>query len=120
MDKISINQLVLVSQFLEKHVKNAIDIKTAFKWNKLGKAIADDVLFFRTRYTELFQKYGEEKDGNYQILPEHIEAYNEEMSKLLALEVDLPAIRFSLEEFSGLLISPEELLPLMPFIEENE
>lgn len=118
MAKVLLSTLVPVSLFLEQHMQNKIPVKTAFKWNKMGRAIAEDVQFFRTRYTELFQKYGKEENGTYTILPENVDKYNEEMKELLEVEVEAPEIKFTLDEFEGLEITPEELLPLMNFIEE--
>ena len=50
-------------------------------------------------------------------MPEKIDECRKQIYELENLDIEVPNIKFKIEEFEGLALSMTELNPLMPFIE---
>lgn len=124
--KVTVNDVVCFSQFLEKYKDKELSFRTAYKFNKFAKAIETDVNFFREKYTEVVNKYAEHEEdgkiktnnGNIMIKTDCLQQYNKEVTELLSMEVEVEDMTFSIDELENLEVSIEALKPLMPFIEE--
>lgn len=105
-----------------------LPIKTSYKIMKLIEFFESEAEFYQTEFNAIIEEYGEKgEDGNYQITEDGaaikiVEGREEECNKaLVALQnvhCDLPEIKFELDEFEGVEITPENLSVMMPFIEE--
>ena len=105
-----------------------LPFKTAYKLSKLAKAIEDEVAFYREKMNELINEYGQKDgDGNLVFIdngqgialkPETQAECHQKIAELENLDIELPDIKFSVEEFADTSLSLEELQPILPFIED--
>ena len=105
-----------------------LSFKTAYKLSKLAKAIEDEVAFYREKMNELINEYGQkDEDGNLVFIdngrsialkPETQAECHQKIAELENLDIELPDIKFSVEEFADTTLSLEELQPILPFIED--
>lgn len=119
---ITINDVLALSNFIERHRNDQMSMKTAFKLNKLATFLAPDLELFRSKYSELVQQYGEsnEEEGvtTFSVRKEFVDEFVTKVNELSAVEVDAPNVKFSLDELENFTCTFEEARPLMPFIED--
>lgn len=107
---------------------NPLSFKTAHKLTKLSKAVDEEIGFFRDKMTELIEQYAQKDDeGNYvyinderdiAIIPEKIQECQAKIRELETMEIELPNITFSVDEFENTTLTVDELQPILPFIED--
>ena len=126
--KIKIEQLTNFSSFFSKIKSQKLPFKTSYHLSLLSTEIEKHTSFYQEQFRNLIFEYSE-KDENGNPLPTEdgngiklvketlIEAHSK-LAELSALEAELPDTKFSLEEFNGVELSPEEMLAIIPFIEE--
>ena len=115
---ITINDMLAVSNFLDKFKDSKMSFKTAFKCNKFANNLAYDMEFFRTKYKELITKYGEETENGLQIKKEFTDDFNSAANELAKTEIEIDDIYFTIEELADCEMTISELRPLMKFIRE--
>lgn len=105
-----------------------LSMKTAYKLAQLNKAIQGEVDFYREKFQALAWEYGQ-VDESGQLIPTadgtgitlkpgtEPECYAA-LQELENLEVTLPDIKFSLDEFASIKLTTAEIEPILPFIEE--
>lgn len=123
-----IYQIIQFSSFLNVVRTPKLPFKTAYKLSKLSKAIEDEVAFYREKMQELINEYGQkDEDGNLIFIdngqsialkPETQAECYAKIAELEALDIELPDIKFSVDEFADTTLSLEELQPILPFIED--
>jgi predicted transposase YdaD len=105
-----------------------LSIKTAYRLARLAKVIEEEVQFYREKFQAILQEYGE-KNENGQLVPTEDgsgvkliqgmeEACFSAIHDLQELEVTLPDIKFSLEEFGDMELTTNDIGSILPFIEE--
>lgn len=112
--------------FLNAHLGDKVNIRLAYKMNKLGKLLDNETQFFR----EAIQKETFEcalkdengnpiiSNGNYRLQPEKIEEYNSKLTEILTTEITIEDISFTLDELAPIEISMSELNSFEKFIQE--
>lgn len=105
-----------------------INIKTAYKLAKLRSKLQEEADFFTSRLQAIVQKYGElDEDGNLvytdsgngiKIRDGALADCQAEVDELEAIEVELPNIKFNLDEFDAFNMSLAQVEALYDFIEE--
>jgi hypothetical protein len=106
----------------------SLPFKTAHKLAKLSKAVEEEIGFYREKMAELIEQYAQrDNDGNYvyindgrdiAIVPERIQECQSKIHELETMEIELPNITFSVEEFENTTLTVDELQPILPFIED--
>lgn len=104
-------------------------IRTAYKMAKLITKLESDVNFYRTKFSEILDEYCLRDDnGNYVMVDDGLaykiqEGREQEcqsrISELDNLQIELPDIKFTLDELDYLSLTPEEVREIMVFIEEQ-
>ena len=105
-----------------------IPLKGAYKLNKIKKAIEKETEFYSEKFQEIIDKYAKkDKDGNLvfsddqnQILINDgmVEECNKAIEDLQNLEVQIENYNFTIDDLGeNLQCTPDELEPLMPFME---
>ena len=115
---ITINDMLAVSNFLDKFKDSKMSFKTAFKCNKLANSLKYDMEFFRTKYKDIVNKYSEETENGLQIKKEFTNEFNSAASELATTEIEIDDIYFTIEELANCEMTISELRPLMKFIKE--
>ena len=104
-----------------------ISSKLAYKIMKLCKSIAIEEEFYNSKRNEIINEYAAKdesgqvivsKDGMITIEPDKIEEANAAVAELNNIEVDMPNVRFRLEELEELKLSVADMFVLDAFIEE--
>ena len=121
-----IKQLVQITQVLEKFVNEKLSIKFSYKIMKFLKATEADMTFYKEKLTKIIEEYGERAedgsikmiDNNFKIKENEIENFNKAYFELEEIEIELPNIKFNLNELEEIKISPAELYILDNLIEE--
>lgn len=121
-----IKQLVQITQVLERFVNKKLSIKLSYKIMKFLKATEADMTFYKEKLTKIIEEYGERAedgsikmiDNNFKIKENEIENFNKAYFELEEIEIELPNIKFNLNELEEIKISPAELYILDNLIEE--
>ena len=124
--KLQLQTILNFSQFYSLTVSRNLPIKTAYKLSKLSTAVENEITFYQTKFREILNEYCLVDDnGNYvptedgqgfKIQPGKEIECNQAMADLHNLEIELPDITFSIDEFDGLELRIQDLNGIMPFI----
>ena len=104
-----------------------LSIKTAFGLTQLAKVAQEHSAFYREQFTNIINIYAKtDENGNIiqtednngiQIKEGAQQECFARLTELDLLEVELPDIKFHLEDFENVGLSPEDLEILIPFLE---
>lgn len=112
-----------------KKVKNQPhSFKVAYKLAKLSEAIEKEITFYQTELQKLLAQYAQiDNSGNYiptadgqgvMLKPETSAECNARLTELMSLEVEIPDVEFTFEDFEKIELTVDELRPIMMFIKE--
>lgn len=123
-----ISTILTFSYFLNAVRSPKLSFATAYKLSKLTSAIETELAFYREKMQEIAHEYALRDDGgnfvysqdglSIIIKPEAQLECRQKITELENLEVELPNIKFSVEEFADTTLSLDELQPILPFIED--
>lgn len=113
--------------FFTKVKSQKLSFKVSYKLTLLSKEIQTHIDFYEESFRNLLGEYAKKdengnfvhtSDGQGVLLKEETtnEAYTK-LAELRELDVELSDTKFSLDDFDGIEISPEEIMLIMPFIE---
>lgn len=125
-----------ISQVMEFHAvystlkEQEMPIKLAYRLNQIEEICEKKVVFYETKMRDIITRYSEkDNDGkpvflednkSIKISPEHVQECTEKIQELAELDVDLPDIKFTLDQLDELKLSISEVKALMPFINEED
>ena len=123
-----LSSILSFPNFYNQIRSNPLPFKTAHKLSKLSKAIEEEIGFYREKMTELIEKYARKDDeGNYiyindgrdiALKPETMIECQTKIIELESMDIELPNITFSVDEFENTTLTVDELQPILPFIED--
>lgn len=124
--KININELVQIGNLCEKFSNRVVSARLAYKLAKLSKAISEDINFYQEKYIEYLEKFGERDEngdfisnkGNIKIISGLEQECKEKFNELNSIEVEIPNIKFSLEELEQLNMTMKDMLVFDLFVDE--
>lgn len=126
--QLKMQDLLGFTNFHETVKDKKIPIKTAYKLAKLSNAIEKEVVFYQEKLKEIIMEYAElnsdgvptqTEDGQgIKIQKGREEECTKAIVDLQEIEVNLPDIVFTLEEFNDLELTFVELGYALPFISE--
>lgn len=116
--------LVKAEGVIESLSHEKVDINLSYKMMKFLKAAGDDVNFYKSKVSEIIEKYAvrdEENniisDGiNVQFDTNKQEELDKEIRELNTKEIEVPQIHFTLTELQGLKLSAVDMMNLEQFI----
>ena len=118
---ITIAQLKNAEPVLSKLMNQPLQVKTSFRFTKIIESVSKDLENFEKHRMQLFNKYGEQQpDNSSTISAGNIELFNQEMTSLLQETVEIPEIKFSLEDLGDIQISPADLMFFTPWLTDTE
>lgn len=106
---------------LSKILNLKLPIKVAYKISKLVNRMQPDLKIYEEQRTKLVKELGElvdEKTDSWRVKAENSEKFNEEIKKVLDVEVDLnfgpgkELEKIKIEDLGALAIEPRELISL--------
>ena len=119
--------IIDLPSFFTKVRTQKLPFKTAYKVTLFSQEVQKHIDFYQESFRNLLQEYGK-KDENGNLMPTEDgqgvllieetmnEAY-QKLAELRELDVELPDTKFSVDDFGGIEMSPEEMIIVMPFIE---
>lgn len=123
------SQIIHFNLFYQEVKSTKIPVKTAYKLNKLINAINEHAAFYQEQILNLLKDHAEkDTEGEYiytndnigvKIKKESQQEFAEKANELLALDVELPDITFSIEEFGDIELSMEVFNIITPFLNEE-
>ena len=125
--QITMNDMAAINQVLNEHRNDKMPIKTAYKFNKLLTSFESDFKFFQEKYREILFKYCNKNEdgslfindsGDFIVEKENTEKYTADMTDLLSTLVEIPEIKFTLDELDGIEITVQEAASLKSIIME--
>lgn len=129
--KINFSKISQVKASCEQLKDIKMSIKTAYKLSKLSNLLDNEIAFYQEQYKKIIDLYAEkDENGNYKFIDENqrnIEIQSDKVKEassafeeLQNLEVELPNIYFTLDEFEKIEITPEDISGIIDFIKEGE
>ena len=120
-------QIVELPTFLNKVKQQKLPFKTAYQIALLMQEVDRHHSFYQEQFREILTEYSKKDeqgnlvpttDGQGVMLAEETmdEAYTK-LAELRDLDVTLPDIKFAMEAFEKVELTPEEMMILLPFIE---
>ena len=108
---------------------NKLPIQVAYRLSKLMKKCEEDIQFYRKRMTEIIQEYGQrDEQGNYVYDDDKVSILIQENRKQECKQEMLELENLDCDGYNDILIpisalvnmecTPEELEPLVPFLQE--
>ena len=120
-------EITELPSFFEKVKSQKLPFKTSYKLALFAQEIEKHTAFYQEQFRELLFTYGKkDEDGNLVptadgqgivLIEETMEEAQTKLVELRELDVELPDIKFSVEEFEKMELTPTELIVFMPFIE---
>lgn len=115
----TIEHIVALNQFFTTYKDKAMSIQTAYKMNKIREALRADSQFIQEQWQKIIQEYSTpNENGENVVLPEKVDECNTKINELMSTAAEIPDIYFTLDELSNIELTPEQLRPLMPLIQE--
>lgn len=126
--KTKISNAFILERIGQKLSGASLPIKTMYKVVKLMKAVDTEAEFYRTQMTKIIQDYAQkDENGNpvpmddgtgFKLQPDAAEAAQKAVEDLVSIDIELPDVKFKLDDLGDIELSAEETLILMEFIEE--
>lgn len=119
--------LINAADILNQFANTKVSSKLAYKIMKFCKGVANEEEFYNSKINEIINTYAEKDedgqvivndDGVVRIMQDKIAEANAAMMELNMLEVDMPNVRFTLDELDGFELSATDMFVLDAFIEE--
>lgn len=114
--------------FYNEVKSSKLPLKTAYKLSLLVKAIDDKIQFYQEKLQEILMDCAQLDENNHPIPTEdgngvkikpgfEMECMNR-VNELQSLEIELPDMKFNIDDFGNIEISVEMFSVILPFIEE--
>ena len=108
-------------QKLRQAADRRLPARTSFAIVRNIKTLQPIVDDFRESYQELLDKYGDPiENDQYQIKPEYLQDFNDELNNLYNLDISLDIVKIKFSDIEDLDFSLEETEALYFMIEDGE
>lgn len=122
----TLNQVHLLVNLINSLSNESLSLKTGYKLIKLKDYLEKDANYFITKLSEIVTKYSDKDDfGNpiqnemgIQIKDEFLEACNNELVELQNIEVEIPNIKFNIEELENINLKLSDIELFKYFLED--
>ena len=121
-------QIIDFPSFFEKVKSQKLPFKTSYRLTLLTQEIEKHINFYQEKFRELILEYSKkDENGNplptddgsgVQLVEETMNEAYTKLAELRGLDVELPDVKFGIDDFGEVELSPEEMVVIMPFIEE--
>lgn len=129
--KINFSRISQIKASCERLKNIKMSIKTAYKLSKLSNLLDNEIAFYQEQYKKIIDLYAErDENGEYKFIDEaqqnikiqsdKVKEASSAFEELQNLEVELPDIYFTLDEFEKIEITPEDISGIIDFIKEGE
>ena len=120
--KITINDVIALKELYPKFEGRFLPIKASYKMAKIFKAVDENYNFYTEKLNEIISEYAQrDENGNVvqteggtgiKIQQDKIEECNKRLNELSELEVDIPDMDLSIDDFGDIDFPVEDMLVL--------
>ena len=121
-------EIVDFPSFFEKVRNQKLSFKTSYRLTILAGEIEKHINFYQENFRNILTEYGQkDENGNLvqtddgqgiKIIEDKIDECNAKIIELRNLDVELPDIKFSIDDFGDIALTPMEVYIIKPFIAE--
>ena len=121
-------ELIDFPTFFEKVKNQPLSFKTSYRLTLLATEIEKHINFYQENFRNLLTTYGQKdengelvrtEDGQgIKLIEDKITECNTKIVELRELDVELPDIKFDIEEFGDVVLTPIEVYTIKPFIKD--
>jgi hypothetical protein len=121
-------ELIDFPNFFEKVKNQPLSFKTSYRLTLLATEIEKHISFYQENFRNLLLTYGQKdengelvrtEDGQgIKLIEDKIDECNTKIIELRELDVELPDIKFDIEEFGDVVLAPIEVYTIKPFIKD--
>ena len=125
--KVTINDVIALREIYPKFKDRYLPIKASYKLAKIFKAVDENYEFYTEKLNEIVNEYAQrDENGNIvqteggtgiKVQQNKIEECNEKLNELSELEVDLPDMKLSIDDFGEFDFSVEQMVILEKILE---
>ena len=128
MIKVTLREVLEGQETLQKLSNQVLKGRTAFQIGRMLKKIEEVLTSYNDTRMKLIQKYAKRKEdgefdvnekSEYQFTPENMQAYVDEINKLIAETVEIEANPIRFEDIENLEFTAAEATFLDPFVAEE-
>lgn len=126
--KILVKQIINFPTFYETVKNQKLPLKISYKLARLSKAAENELEFYQTKFQEYLQLYAlTDAEGNFvptadgrgvRLIPGQERECQKAITELENLEIEIPDLYFSLDDFEEISLTPQEFEIILPFIQE--
>jgi len=120
--KVKLGTIQLAQSGFVTLMKSSMPIKLSYAVSKNVRKIATEAEDIEKFRQELIKKYGKEDGkGGIQVTPENSEVFNKEYGEFMDQEIEIDLWKISLSKMAeaGVRITPEQMLSLEDFIDND-
>ena len=121
-------QIIDFPAFYEKVKSQKLSFKVAYRLSMLAQEIEKHLNFYQESFRGLLMEYGQ-KDAEGNLIPtsdnqgillvqETTQEAYQKLGELRDLDIEMPDIKFSIEDFNNVELSADEVYLIIPFIED--
>ena len=124
-----LNEVINFPSFYELVKSHKIPFKLAYRLSLLNQKVEHSIRFYQTEIEKIISQYAMRgDDGNYiltedgngvKIRPEVREECDAKLFELQNTEVEDYGITFTFEDFENFDVTPEEIAPILPFVQQD-
>ena len=126
--KLKMQEIINFSSFFTKVRSQKLPFKTSYHLTLLAQEIEKHFSFYQEELQNILQEHGKKDEKGELILTDdgqgvklNEETMNEayaKLSELRMLDIELPEFKFCVDDFDKVELAPEEMVAIMPFIQE--
>ena len=125
---LKIHEILPFQEFYSLAASTHLPIKTSYKFARMATEVEKNVEFYQTSFRNIVSEFAQiDENGNFVPTEDgqgvkiqggkEVEC-NTRLMELNNLEVELPDIKFTIDELEGCELTPAEMVKFLPFIEE--
>ena len=114
--------------FFTKVKSQKLPFKTSYRLTMIAQEAEKHINYYQEQFRDLLNEYGKkDEDGNFiptedgqgiRLIEERMHEAYEKINELRTLDVEFSNYTFSVDDFDNIELSPEEMIVIMPFIED--
>lgn len=123
---LKMGEIVNFNYFYNEVKDKKLSLKVLYKLSNLAKAIEEKTVFYREKLQEILKEYGEfDENGNLvptadgngiKLKPGTEQECITKINELQSLDVDMPEIKFTIEDFGNIELTMEVFNLITPFL----
>lgn len=124
--KVTMGEAFQINEVFQSFIEQKLAFNLSYKIMKLLTSLENDIKFYNQKVQELLDNYAKkdeegkyiENNGSISIQEDKFQEFQKAYQEIQECEIELPNIKFTMEELNNLEISPKEAYALKSIIEE--